>query len=69
MRYLVLLISLAFVACGGRSADDYSADEEVEEAAESIGATFHDALEAAEAVEDDLMEAKKGIDDALDETR
>ena len=69
MRYLILLISSAFVACGGGATDDYSASEEVEEAAENIGATFHDSLDAAEEVEDVLLDAKKARDEAIEDAQ
>lgn len=69
MRYLILLISLGVVACGGGATNEYSADEEVEEAAENIGATFHDSLDAAEEVEDVLLDAKQARDEAIEDAQ
>jgi len=66
MRYLILLASLAFVACGD-SSDDSSAEEVIEEASKSLNESMHEPIDAAEEVEDELMKAKQGIDDAMRE--
>ena len=68
MKYLPLVISLAFIGCGtSDDSSDTSAADEVPEAEGSISEALHDPLDKAEAVEDVLLKAKEDRDKALED--
>lgn len=64
MKFLMLLASLAIVACGD-SYDSSNANEDVEEASKSLSEAMHDPIDAAEEVEEELMKAKDELDAAM----
>ena len=66
MKALLFLSIFLLAACGG-SNDDSAAAEDVEEAADVLGESYHDSIDAAEAVEEELMKAKDDLDAAMKE--
>lgn len=66
MKIIIFCAALALVGCGDAS-EKAGGTEAVEEAADVIGETYHESLDAAEAVEDEVMKAKENIDAAMQE--
>ena len=66
MRMLILLSVFLFAGCGG-SDDNSTVAEDVEEAEDVLGESFHDSMDAAEEVEQELMKSKEDMDAALEE--
>jgi hypothetical protein len=66
MKALLFLSIFLLAACSG-SNDETGAAEEVEEAADVLGDSYHDSIDAAEAVEEELMKAKDDLDAAIQE--
>ena len=66
MRFLLILIVLAFTGCGGPS-EYASTSEEMETAADGLQESIETSLDKAEGVEDALQDAADARDAAIDE--
>jgi hypothetical protein len=66
MKALLFLSIFLLAACSG-SNDETGTAEDVEEAADVLGESYHDSIDAAEAVEEELMNAKDELDAAMRE--
>ncbi len=64
MRYLLLAISLTFVACGG-SSDDSSEESKNDTVGAEIAEDFNRSMDRAKDVEQKLLDSKTNIDEAL----
>jgi len=69
MRFLLVLIAVAFAGCGGSSEPEKetAVEEEMETAADDLQESIETTLEKAEGVEDTLQEAADELDKAIDE--
>ena len=66
MRFLLVLIVVAFTACSGPSQDD-SSKQEMETAADGLQESIDTSLEKAKSVEDALQDAADARDMAIEE--
>ncbi|MGI9272561.1 MAG: hypothetical protein ACR2QT_12355 [Woeseiaceae bacterium] len=66
MRFLLVLIVVAFAGCGGPS-DESEVPEEMETAADGLQESLDTTIQKAEDVEDALQEAADELDAAIDE--
>lgn len=66
MRFLLILIVLAFSGCGGPS-EDAPSSEKMETAADGLQESIETSLDKAEGVEDALQDAADARDAAIDE--